>query len=51
MLGPLAASFILDAGWGFDAVFVLCAIAAALALMIYGLIYIKYRHISVAGSH
>ena len=28
MLGPLAASFLLDFGWGFTSVFVLCAIAS-----------------------
>ncbi len=39
MLGPLAASFLLDFGWGFTSVFVLCAIASGAAFLIYLLIY------------
>ena len=39
MLGPLAASFLLDFGWGFTSVFVLCAIASAAAFSIYFVIY------------
>ena len=39
MLGPLGASFLLDFGWGFTSVFVLCAIASAVAFSIYFVIY------------
>jgi len=39
MLGPLAASFLLDFGWGFTSVFVLCAIASAAAFLIYLALY------------
>ena len=39
MLGPLGASFLLDFGWGFTSVFVLCAIASAAAFSIYFVIY------------
>jgi hypothetical protein len=41
--GPFAASFMLDSNWGFEGVFTLCAAASATALLIYGLIYLKYR--------
>jgi hypothetical protein len=34
----------LERGWGFDGVFVLCALASAAALLIYTLIYFTYRH-------
>ena len=43
-LGPFAASLMLERGWGFDGVFVLCALASAAALLIYTLIYFTYRH-------
>ena len=46
-VGPFAASIMLDLGWGFDGVFVLCAIASAAALLIYTLIYLRYGHQSV----
>ena len=45
--GPFAASVMLDLGWGFDGVFVLCALASATALLIYTLIYLRYGHQSV----
>lgn len=41
--GPFAASFMLDSNWGFEGVFALCAAASATALLIYGLIYLRYR--------
>ena len=41
-MGPFAASIMLDLGWGFDGVFVLCALASAGALSIYAAIYLKY---------
>ena len=41
-VGPFAASIMLELGWGFDGVFVLCAMASAGALLIYTLIYLKY---------
>ena len=41
-VGPFAASIMLDLGWGFDGVFILCAMASAGALLIYTLIYLKY---------
>lgn len=41
-VGPFAASIMLDLGWGFDGVFVLCAMASAGALLIYTAIYLKY---------
>ena len=41
-VGPFAASIMLDLGWGFDGVFILCALASAGALLIYTLIYLKY---------
>jgi predicted MFS family arabinose efflux permease len=41
-VGPFAASIMLDLGWGFDGVFVLCAMASAGALSIYAVIYLKY---------
>lgn len=43
-MGPFAASVMLDLGWGFDGVFILCAIASAAALLIYMFMYLKYRH-------
>ena len=43
-IGPFAASVMLDIGWGFDGVFILCATASATALLIYYAIYLKYRH-------
>lgn len=43
MIGPFAASFMLDFGWGFDGIFVLCAVSAALAFTIYGLVYLSNR--------
>jgi predicted MFS family arabinose efflux permease len=45
--GPFAASVMLDLGWGFDGVFVLCALASATALLVYTLIYLRYGHQSV----
>ena len=46
-VGPFAASIMLDLGWGFDGVFVLCALASAGALSIYAVIYLKYGHQTV----
>ena len=43
-IGPFTASVMLDIGWGFDGVFILCALASATALLIYMAIYLKYRH-------
>ena len=43
-IGPFSASLMLDIGWGFDGVFILCALASATALLIYLAIYLKYRH-------
>ena len=43
-VGPFAASIMLELGWGFDGVFVLCAAASAGALLIYTLIYLRFRH-------
>ena len=45
--GPFAASVMLDLGWGFDGVFVLCALASATALLVYTLIYLRYGHQSI----
>ena len=42
-VGPFAASIMLDLGWGFDGVFILCTAASATALCIYAAIYMKYR--------
>ena len=50
-VGPFAASIMLDLGWGFDGVFVLCALASAGALSIYAVIYLKYGRQTVYGSH
>jgi hypothetical protein len=41
-VGPFAASIMLELDWGFDGVFVLCALASAGALSIYAVIYLKY---------
>ncbi len=49
MLGPLAASFLLERGGGFDDIFILCACASATALLIYTLSYLFTRE-RVAGS-
>ena len=43
-VGPFAASIMPELGWGFDGVFVLCAVASAGALLIYTLIYLRFRH-------
>ena len=43
-VGPFAASLMLERGWGFGGVFVLCAAASSGALLIYTLIYFKYRN-------
>ena len=42
-VGPFAASVMLDLGWGFNGVFILCTAASATALCIYTAIYLKYR--------
>lgn len=42
-IGPLAASFMLDFGWGFEGIFVLCSLSAALAFTIYGVVYLSNR--------
>ena len=42
-IGPFAASFMLDFGWGFEGIFVLCAVSAALAFTIYGVVYVSNR--------
>jgi predicted MFS family arabinose efflux permease len=42
-VGPFAASVMLDLGWGFDGIFILCAVASAAALLIYMFIYLKFR--------
>lgn len=42
-IGPFAASFMLDFGWGFEGIFVLCALSAALAFTIYGVVYLLNR--------
>ena len=42
-VGPFAASVMLDLGWGFNGVFILCAAASATALCIYAAIYARYR--------
>lgn len=42
-VGPFAASVMLDLGWGFNGVFILCAAASATALCIYAAIYVRYR--------
>ena len=47
-VGPFAASLMLERGWGFDGVFVLCAMASTTALLIYTLIYVRYRHQAAA---
>ena len=43
-VGPFAASLMLERGWGFDGVFFLCAMASAAAMLIYTLIYLRYRY-------
>jgi len=43
-IGPFAASIMLDLGWGFDGVFMLCAAASATALSIYTVIFVRYRY-------
>ena len=43
-IGPFAASIMLDVGWGFDGVFMLCAAASATALSIYAVIFVRYRY-------
>ncbi len=45
-MGPFAASFMLDYGWGFSGIFVVCTIAALLALTIYLVIFLIYRDTS-----
>ena len=42
-VGPFAASVMLDLGWGFNGVFILCAAASATALCIYAVIFVRYR--------
>ena len=42
-IGPFSASIMLELGWGFDGVFILCALSALLALLVYGVIYIRSR--------
>jgi len=42
-VGPFAASVMLDLGWGFNGVFILCAAASATALCIYAVVYVRYR--------
>ncbi|MDA9941134.1 MFS transporter, partial [Luminiphilus sp.] len=42
-VGPFAASIMLELGWGYNGIFILCATASASALAIYFAIYLKYR--------
>ena len=43
-VGPFAASFMLDFGWGFTGVFILCTVSAAVAFLVYALIYVSARN-------
>ena len=43
-VGPFAASFMLDFGWGFSGVFILCTVSAAVAFSVYALIYVSARN-------
>ncbi len=43
-VGPFAASFMLDFGWGFAGVFILCTVSAAVAFSVYALIYVSARN-------
>lgn len=43
-VGPFAASFMLDFGWGFTGVFILCTVSAAVAFSVYALIYVSARN-------
>jgi hypothetical protein len=40
-IGPFSASIMLELGWGFDGVFILCALSALLALIVYWVIYLR----------
>jgi predicted MFS family arabinose efflux permease len=42
-IGPFSASIMLELGWGFDGVFILCALSALLALIVYWVIYLQSR--------
>ena len=48
-VGPFAASVMLDLGWGFNGVFILCTAASATALCIYAFIYVRYRRATVTA--
>ena len=43
-VGPFAAPFMLDFGWGFSGVFILCTVSAAVAFSVYALIYVSARN-------
>ena len=43
-VGPFAASFMLDFGWGFTGVFILCTVSAAVAFSVYAMIYVSARN-------
>ena len=43
-VGPFAASFMLDFGWGFSGVFILCTVSEAVAFSVYALIYVSARN-------
>ena len=43
-VGPFAASFMLDFGWGFSGVFILCAVSAAIAFSVYAMLYVSGRY-------
>ena len=43
-VGPFAASFMLDFGWGFSGVFILCTVSAAVAFSVYALLYVSARN-------
>lgn len=44
-IGPNIASSILDNNFGYDGVFIMCAIAALMAMLVFGLMYIRLRRV------
>lgn len=48
IVGPNLAAFLLAANLGYNAVFVMCAVASMAAMMIYGLMYLRLRRVQPA---
>ena len=44
IIGPVLAATILSHELGYDGVFIMCAIASLIAMVIYGIMYVRLKH-------